>query len=304
MSTPSLTNAQQVRDFVETIHDKQYPAIDPKSAELPKGFVVCIIGAGGAAGSGLARSFAKAGAAGMIIAARTEKTLEATTKEVGDINASIKIASVACDITSNDSVADIASTVKSQFNGRLDAVFVNCGFSGPLSKATVLEEDFEDVQKAFATHCLGTWLAAHHLLPFLLESKGSFVVISSISAQGLTGFGTTSHYCTSKLAQARMVEMLHAQYAHKGISVASVHPGGMQSEFSRAASNDIQHLLNDSPDLVGAFSVWLLKSLDLEKRRQALNGRWVSCKWDVEELQGKFQQIQQRDLLKFRMAVE
>lgn len=63
-------------------------------------------------------------------------------------------------------------------------------------------------------------------------------------------------------------------------------------------------VLNDSPDLVGAFSVWLLKSLDLEKRRQALNGRWVSCKWDVEELQGKFQQIQQRDLLKFRMAVE
>ena len=63
-------------------------------------------------------------------------------------------------------------------------------------------------------------------------------------------------------------------------------------------------VLNDSPDLVGAFSVWLLKSLDLEKRRQALNGRWISCKWDVEELQGKFQQIQQRDLLKFRMAVE
>jgi hypothetical protein len=71
-----------------------------------------------------------------------------------------------------------------------------------------------------------------------------------------------------------------------------------------AATCLLRIVLNDSPDLVGAFSVWLLKSLDLEKRRQALNGRWVSCKWDVEELQGKFQQIQQRDLLKFRMAVE
>ncbi|KAF5566834.1 dehydrogenase reductase SDR family member 7 precursor [Fusarium phyllophilum] len=241
MSTPSLTNAQQVRDFVETKHDKPYDAIDPRKAELPEGFVVCIIGAGGAAGSGLARSFAQAGAAGMILAARSQKTLEATVTEVSDITASIKVASVACDITSNESVANIASTVKSQFNGRLDAVFVNCGFSGPLSKATVLEEDFEDVQKAFATHCLGTWLAAHHLLPFLLESKGSFIVISSISAQSLIGFGTTSHYCTSKLAQARMIEMLHAQYADKGIFVASVHPGGMQSEFSRAASKDIQH---------------------------------------------------------------
>ncbi|KAF5605845.1 dehydrogenase reductase SDR family member 7 precursor [Fusarium pseudoanthophilum] len=241
MSTPSLTNAQQVRDFVETKHDKPYDAIDPKKTKLPEGFVVCIIGAGGAAGSGLARSFAQAGASGMILAARSQNTLETTATEVGDINASIKVASVVCDVTSNESVADIASTVKSQFNGRLDGVFVNCGYSGPLSKATVLEEDFEDVQKAFSTHCLGTWLAAHHLLPFLLESKGSFIVISSISAQSLIGFGTTSHYCTSKLAQARMIEMLHAQYADKGIFVASVHPGGLQSEFSRAASKNIQH---------------------------------------------------------------
>ncbi|KAH7259228.1 uncharacterized protein BKA55DRAFT_591997 [Fusarium redolens] len=267
MSTPSLTNAQQVRDFVPTKHDRPYDAIDPKNAELPEGFVVCIIGAGGAAGSGLARSFAQAGASGLILAARTQKTLDETSKEVGDINASAKVASVACDITSNEGVADIASTVKSQFNGRLDAVFVNCGFSGPLSKATVLEEDFGDVQKAFATHCLGTWLAAHQLLPFLLESKGSFIVISSISAQGLIGFGTTSHYCTSKLAQARMVEMLHAQYADKGIFVAS---------HRRIFST----------------------------RQGALNGRWLSCKWDVGELELKFDSIQQQDLLKFRMVVE
>ncbi|KAF5638043.1 dehydrogenase reductase SDR family member 7 precursor [Fusarium sp. NRRL 52700] len=304
MSTPSLANAQQVRDFVETKHDKPYDAIDPKKAELPEGFVVCIIGAGGAAGSGLARSFTQAGVAGMILAARSQKTLEATATEVSNIDPSINIASVACDITSNESVASIASTVKSQFNGRLDAVFVNCGFSGPLSKATVLEEDFEDVQKAFSTHCLGTWLAAHHLLPFLLESKGSFIVISSISAQSLIGFGTTSHYCTSKIAQARMIEMIHAQYADKGIFVASVHPGGMQSEFSRAASKDIQHLLTDSPDLVGAFSVWLLKSEGMGKRQDALNGRWLSCKWDVAEFEAKFESIQKGDLLKFRMVVE
>ncbi|KAF5690953.1 dehydrogenase reductase SDR family member 7 precursor [Fusarium circinatum] len=275
MSTPSLTNAQQVRDFVETKHDKPYDAIDPKKAKLPEGSVVCIIGAGGAAGSGLARSFAQAGAAGMILAARSQTTLEATAREVGDIDASIKVASVACDITSNESVANIASTVKSQFNGRLDAVFVNC-----------------------------TWLAAHHLLPFLFETKGSFIVISSISAQSLIGFGTTSHYCTSKLAQARMIEMLHAQYADKGIFVASVHPGGMQSEFSRAASKDIQHLLTDSPDLVGAFSVWLLQSEGKGKRQGVLNGRWLSCKWDVTELEAKFDSIQKRDLLKFRMVVD
>ena len=241
MSTPSQTNAQQVRDFVPTTHDKPYPAIDPAKATLSENYVVCIIGAGGAAGAGLARSFAKAGASGMILAARTEATLEKTAKEVGSINSSTKAVSVTCDISSETDVVKIAAAVQEQFSGRLDAVIVNCGFSGPLSKATVLDEDVADVQKAFAVHCTGTWLAAHHLLPFLLESHGCFIVISSISAQGISGFGTTSHYCASKLAQARMVEIIHAQYAEKGLFVASVHPGGMKSEFSMAASKDIQH---------------------------------------------------------------
>ncbi|KAJ4012512.1 hypothetical protein NW752_008210 [Fusarium irregulare] len=304
MSTPSQTNAQQVRDFVPTTHDKPYPAIDPAKTTLPKNYVVCIIGAGGAAGAGLARSFAKAGASGMIIAARTKATLEKTAKEVGSINSSINVVSVTCDISSETDIVKIATVVKEEFGGRLDAVIVNCGFSGPLSKATVVDEDVADVQKAFAVHCTGTWLAAHHLLPFLLESRGSFIVISSISAQGISGFGTTSHYCASKLAQTRMVEIIHAQYAEKGLFVASVHPGGMKSEFSMAASKDIQHLLNDDPDLVGSFCVWLNNTEGAENRKEALNGRWLSCKWDVGELENKYAVIKARDLLRFRMAVE
>jgi hypothetical protein len=63
-------------------------------------------------------------------------------------------------------------------------------------------------------------------------------------------------------------------------------------------------VLSDSPDLVGAFSVWLLNVEGMEKRQGALNGRWLSCKWDVGELELKFDSIQQQDLLKFRMVVE
>jgi hypothetical protein len=63
-------------------------------------------------------------------------------------------------------------------------------------------------------------------------------------------------------------------------------------------------VLNDSPDLVGAFSVWLLKPQGFETRKEVLNGRWLSCKWDVDELEDKFEVIKQQDLLKFRMAVE
>jgi hypothetical protein len=50
--------------------------------------------------------------------------------------------------------------------------------------------------------------------------------------------------------------------------------------------------------------VWLLNVEGMEKRQGALNGRWLSCKWDVGELELKFDSIQQQDLLKFRMVVE
>jgi NAD(P)-dependent dehydrogenase (short-subunit alcohol dehydrogenase family) len=241
MPTASFTNADDLSHFVATNHAKPYPAIDPKNIRLPENFVACIIGGSGAAGSGLARSYAQAGAAGIILAGRTASSLEATAKEARALNGSTNVVTVPCDITSNDDISALAVTIKDTFRGRLDVVVVNSGYSGPLSKATILEEDPKDVEKAFGIHCLGTWYAAHYLVPLLLESQGSFFAISSMAAPRITGFGTTSHYCASKVGQIRIMEMLHAQYAPQGLFCASVHPGGMQSDFSRAASKDIQH---------------------------------------------------------------
>lgn len=44
--------------------------------------------------------------------------------------------------------------------------------------------------------------------------------------------------------------------------------------------------------------VWLSK-----EKRAWLSGRYISCNWDVEELEGMKQRIVEKDLLKFRMAV-
>jgi hypothetical protein len=63
-------------------------------------------------------------------------------------------------------------------------------------------------------------------------------------------------------------------------------------------------VLVDSPDLVGAFCLWLSSPINSERRRQALNGRFLSCKWDVSELEARFDEILEKDLLRFRLAVE
>jgi hypothetical protein len=54
----------------------------------------------------------------------------------------------------------------------------------------------------------------------------------------------------------------------------------------------------DDEDLAGAFCVWLSR-----EKRGWLSGRYVSCNWDVGELEAKKEGIVEGDLLKMRMVI-
>lgn len=58
-------------------------------------------------------------------------------------------------------------------------------------------------------------------------------------------------------------------------------------------------VLVDSPDLCGAFCVWLTKE---KGSRQWLSGRILSAKWDVDELIAKKSEVVEKDLLKFAVT--
>ena len=57
-------------------------------------------------------------------------------------------------------------------------------------------------------------------------------------------------------------------------------------------------VLVDTPELAGDTIVWLAAG-----RKTWLTGRYVSCNWDMEELERKRDEIVKGDLLKFRLAV-
>ena len=56
--------------------------------------------------------------------------------------------------------------------------------------------------------------------------------------------------------------------------------------------------LEDTPALCAGFVVWLTK-----RQLGWLGGRYVSCKWDVDELVGKEREVVEGDKLKVRMVV-
>ncbi|KAJ5162273.1 hypothetical protein N7492_007665 [Penicillium capsulatum] len=308
MATPSRQNAQNCRVFIPTLHSEPYPAIDPSTVTLGVPYVACIIGGRGAAGPGLARSYARAGATGLVLASRKLSSLDEVAAEIRTINPASKVVTTQCDISSNSDAERLAGTIQSEFNGHLDTVVVNAGFSGPIIP-DVVQESPSDFQSALNVNTVGAFHAAHHLLPLLLETQSpamSFIAICSMGAATVGGPLAHSHYCVSKAAQARLIEVISEQYADRGLFCASVHPGGMRGGLAKdvkALPKEIAHMMDDGPDLVGSFCVWL-STPNATRRRSALNGRFLSCKWDSEELEARFDDIQENDLLRFRIAVD
>lgn len=241
--TPSQQNAQDLREFVSTLHTDVYPAIELSSNRLPQPFTTVILGGSGAVGGGLARSYARAGTTGLVLAARRLQAIEKVAQEAMSINPSIQILTIQCDISSPSDVLAVATAANAQFGNTIGAVIVNAGYTGAFVN-NITQENFEDLQIAFNVNTLGTANAARYFIPLLVESvhkKRLFLVISSMSAATINGPIAHINYCASKFAQVRIIEMIKEQYEQEGLFVASVHPGGVKSDFSMNMPQQYKH---------------------------------------------------------------
>lgn len=211
------------------------PATDPSKVKLPPGFTVCVLGASRGIGAAVAYAYAQAGASTIVIAARSVGSLESVAAKCKDIQPTIKVHCEYCDITQNDSVAALAQRI-ADVTQQLDVVVVNSGFSGPVV-LKVTEGDPADWKSCFDINTLGTYLAAHHLLPILLRSEGarSFLVVSTAGVTITEGPIANPGYCISKLAQLRLVEMIAKQYEDQELLAVGIHPGAVATEMSKDA---------------------------------------------------------------------
>jgi NAD(P)-dependent dehydrogenase (short-subunit alcohol dehydrogenase family) len=243
--TPSQANAAAMRQFVPTLHTDVYAAIDPSTTKFPQPFTAVILGGSGAVGGGLARSYARAGATAIVLAARRLELVQAVADEAKAINPTVKTLTLKCDISSPYDVAAVADSTKTHFGATVGAVVVNAGYSGPMIN-DITQETAEDFHTAFNVNTLGTVYAAQSFIPILKEAvatspasyKGVFIGISSMAAPTINGLVAHISYCASKFAQTRVIEMLKEQQQQQnggvddGILFTALHPGGVKSELS------------------------------------------------------------------------
>lgn len=303
--------------FTSTQHKEVTPAVDPSKVALSPGFSVCVLGASRGIGASIAHAYAQAGASTIILAARNADALETVATKCGEIQSKAIIHCVTCDIASDGSVAALARRLR-DIGLRLDVIVVNSGFAGPVI-TKVTDGDPADWKKCLEVNTLGTYHAAHHLLPILLECEGakSFLVVSTAAVALTEGIIANPQYTISKLAQLRLVEMIAKQYASQGLLIVGIHPGAVPTEMSMGAPEEFKpckklgfpenillaHLLldlTDSVDLCGAYCVWLTKDVNATSW---LSGRFISAIWDVEQLVEKKSEILEKDLLKFALRL-
>jgi len=179
--------------------------------------VVIITGASKGIGAELARQLAAKGAR-LALAARSEKELEGVAAECRKVGA--QVVAVRADVASERDCQAVVAGAIAAF-GRLDALVNNAG-------ATMWAR-FEDVQdmsileRIMQVNYMGAVYCTHHALPFLRESRGLIVGISSLA--GRTGVPTRTGYAASKHAMTGFFDSLRIELEGSGVDVTMIYPG-------------------------------------------------------------------------------
>ncbi len=188
---------------------------------------VIITGASQGAGKATALHFAQRGY-DVALAARQLDRLEAVAQEIRDLGQ--QAIAVPTDIGDAQQVQTLIDKAISAL-GPIDVLINNAGIclTGPVEHTSI--QDWQNIINTNLWGCVNTIQA---LLPHLLE-RGQGTIVNLGSFGGKMPLPEMTAYCTSKYAVTGLSDTLRMELAPKGIHVAAVHPGVINSNFMERA---------------------------------------------------------------------
>lgn len=282
-----------------TRHDV-YPFINPRAGlkGAATGKSVLVTGSGGGIGRAIAESFAVAGAAELILAARRTEPLEETKRRILELAPDCKV-----QVFGGIDIANQA-IVKKLFDSLTtapDVLVSNAAVS--LGTATVADSDPANWAAEININVNGTYLMAQaYLSKFHATDKKSGTIINVSSNASWRYIPGRSSYAATKVATNNISEYIHREEEanHGGrVRCFAMHPGGVLTEMASGDDipEDIKRILIDKPALPGGTAVWLST-----ERAAFLGGRFVPATWDMEELEKLKERVEKEDLLKTRVV--
>lgn len=186
---------------------------------------VCVItGAGSGIGAGIARSFAAAGAHVALV----DRNLAGAESVAAELRQAGAVAqAIACDVSSEASVAEAADKVRSAL-GPTNVLINNAGLLRAGSLETV---SIEDWNQALAVNLTGYLLCARAFgRDMLAAGKGSIVHVASVAA--LNPQTNSGSYSPSKAGVLLLSRQLAAEWGPRGVRSNCVLPGMIRTALS------------------------------------------------------------------------
>jgi short-subunit dehydrogenase len=235
--------------------------------KLFKDKVVIITGASSGIGEATAREFAQNGSK-VVLAARTESKLYEITKEINSIGGEALFVRTDVSIEA-DCKKLIEKTIEKY--GRIDILVNNAGLS---MRASFLDVDVKVLHQLMNVNFWGTVYCTKFALPYLIESKGSLIGVSSVA--GFHGLPGRTGYSASKFAIHGFLETIRIENLRKGLHVMIIAPGFTSTEIRKHALTANGEEQGESPRNEKALmspeyvAKWVLKGIRKKKRNKLL----------------------------------
>lgn len=153
-------------------------------------------------------------------------------EDLNSLKAAVEAMGVGCAIFQGDVRidADLKFAVTETFSqfGRIDILFNNAGICA-YGRVHELTEDEWDAM--IDINLKGAWLAARHVIPFMIKGRAGNIVNNS-SIAGLRGMNRLSHYAASKWGLVGLTKSWAIELAPHNIRVNSIHPTGVNTPMN------------------------------------------------------------------------
>lgn len=200
-----------------------------------KNKIVVITGASSGIGEALAKKFDAMGS-NIVLAARDEVKLMAVKNSLQN-----KSIAVVTDVSNENDCKLLMEKAIAEF-GSIDVLICNAGMS---MRAMFNDVSMEVLHKLMNVNFWGAVNCCKHALPFLLQSKGSIIGVSSIA--GKVGLPARTGYSASKFALEGFMNTLRIENLKNDLHVLVACPGYTASNIRNAALNEKGEQQMDTP---------------------------------------------------------
>jgi short-subunit dehydrogenase len=191
----------------------------------------CLVtGASSGIGADIARELARRGH-GVVVSARREDRLQTLAKEIAEEG--VRAEAIACDVTDADSRASLIAKI-AELGLDVEVLVNNAGYG---SGGPFVELDGDSEVRMVQTNCEAVIAFCAEYVPKMVE-RGRGAVLNVGSTAGYQPLPRQATYSATKAFVNSFSDALYAELGGTGVTITSLRPGPVETEFGEAAGMD------------------------------------------------------------------